>query len=278
VDRQGEWAALGKRFLKDAMIADLAADLVRRRQPDLLFVHFLSADSLQHLHGPRSPEALWAIEYLDSLIGKIVAATRETASDRTTFFVVSDHGFLPVSREVRVNVCLAEAGFAGTVASTRGREAIFVMNHGAGYVYATGRDARDAPDDAWLRDLAAFLAKIEGVSAVWTAHEYPELGLPQPSENAWVGDLLVEAAPGYCFADDAEGEAVTETPRFRGTHGQRPTYEENGAFFLASGARVTKGTRLPPIQSRDLAPTLARLLGIKEMRSEGRVLEEILRV
>src|SRR5205823_425323 len=63
LDRQGEWALLPKRFLKDAMVAEVAAHAVRRHAPDMLMVHFLCADSHQHLFGPRAPEVYWAIEY-----------------------------------------------------------------------------------------------------------------------------------------------------------------------------------------------------------------------
>ena len=55
VERQGEWAELPRRFLKDAMVADLAIDVLRRHTPDLLLLHFLCADSHQHLYGPARP-------------------------------------------------------------------------------------------------------------------------------------------------------------------------------------------------------------------------------
>jgi predicted AlkP superfamily pyrophosphatase or phosphodiesterase len=110
-DRQGEWAQLPRRFLKDAMVADLAAHVARQHRPDLLLVHFLCTDSLQHLHGPRSPEAYWAIEYVDGLIGRFLATLPAgELEERTDLFVVSDHGFLAVDREVRPNVRLRQLG------------------------------------------------------------------------------------------------------------------------------------------------------------------------
>src|SRR5437764_945 len=74
VERQGEWAELPKRFLKDAMVADLAIHVMQRHAPDVLLLHFLCADSHQHLYGPRSPEAYWAIAYIDALIGRVLGA------------------------------------------------------------------------------------------------------------------------------------------------------------------------------------------------------------
>src|SRR5207302_235431 len=82
-----------------------------------------------HLHGPRSPEAYWAIEYVDSLIGRVLATL--PAPEETNVFVVSDHGFLPVSRELRPNVRLRKLGLLEADADGRiGRaEASVVRNH-----------------------------------------------------------------------------------------------------------------------------------------------------
>ncbi|MBI4608921.1 MAG: alkaline phosphatase family protein [Candidatus Rokubacteria bacterium] len=276
VERQGEWAELPKRFLKDAMVADLAAHVLRRHAPHLLLVHFLSTDSFQHLYGPRSPEAYWAIEYVDGLIGQLLASLPPDELDsRTALFVVSDHGFLRVAQEVRVNVRLRQLGLlqADTAGRVQNAEARFIANLGAGYVYLS--DRRNAPTLA--RDLAPELGKLEGISRVWTADDYPALGLPAPEENSHAGDLILEAAPGYDFANEAHGgELVVSPPRYRGTHGQLPTHPENLAFFLAAGAGIGRGLELPAITSRDVAPTLAHALGLAMDASEGRLLTEIL--
>jgi predicted AlkP superfamily pyrophosphatase or phosphodiesterase len=274
VERQGEWAELPRRFLKDAMVADLAIDVLRRHAPDLLLVHFLCADSHQHLYGPRSPEAYWAIAYIDGLVGRLLAALGGDGLDRTSVVVVSDHGFLPVSREIRPNVRLRRRGLlrldaAGAVASA---EARFVMNHGAGWVYALG----DGDRARLARDLRGELAALEGVSAVWTPDEYAALGLPTPRENPWAGDVLLEAAPGYFMVDQMTGDEELAAPRYRGTHGQRAHHLDNHALFVAAGRGIARGARPGRITSRDVAPTLAALLDLSPAPAEGRVLTEVL--
>jgi Type I phosphodiesterase / nucleotide pyrophosphatase len=273
VERQGDWAELPRRFLKDAMVADLAIDVLRRHAPDLLLVHFLCADSHQHLYGPRSPEAYWAIAYIDDLVGRVLTALGPDGLDRTSVVVVSDHGFLPVTREVRPNVRLRRRGVLrvdadGTLAHAQAR---FVMNHGAGWVYALDGDpARLA------RDLRAELASLEGVAAVWTPDEYAALGLPTPDANPRAGDLLLEAAPGFMLSDEMRGDDELGSPRYRGTHGQRPVHADNHAVFLAAGRGIAREVRTGPITSRDVAPTLATLLELPPAPAEGRVLTEIL--
>jgi predicted AlkP superfamily pyrophosphatase or phosphodiesterase len=272
VARQGEWAELPRRFLKDAMVADLAIDLLRRHAPDLLLVHFLCADSHQHLYGPRSPEAYWAIAYIDDLVGRVIAALSPDGLDRTSVVVVSDHGFLPVTREVRPNVRLRRRGVLGVDAdgTLTHAQARFVMNHGAGWVYAL-----DGNPTRLASDLRGELASLEGVAAVWTPDEYVALGLPTPDANPRAGDLLLEAAPGFMLSDEMRGDDELGPPRYRGTHGQRPVHADNHAVFVAAGRGIARGVRTSSITSRDVAPTLAALLDLPPAPAEGRILTEI---
>jgi predicted AlkP superfamily pyrophosphatase or phosphodiesterase len=274
IERQGEWAELPRRFLKDAMVADLALDVLGRHAPDLLLVHFLCADSHQHLYGPRSPEAYWAIAYIDGLVGRLLAGLGGDGLERTSVVVVSDHGFLPVTREIRPNVRLRRRGLLrlGADGTVESAEARFVMNHGAGWIYALG----DGDRARLARDLRGELAALEGVSAVWTPDEYAALGLPTPAENPRAGDLLLEAAPGYFMVDQMTGDDELGSPRYRGTHGQRPSHPDNRAMFIAAGRGVKRGVALGGITSRDVAPTLATLLDLPPAPAEGRALTELL--
>ena len=87
---------------------------------------------------------------------------------------------------------------------------------------------------------------------------------------------MFEAAPGYAFGDDAAGDDEHGPPKFAGTHGQRPIYADNAAFFLAAGPDIKRGIRLPTIRSRDVAPTIAESLGIDLGPVEGVTLQQVL--
>lgn len=274
VDRQGEWAELPKRFMKDAMVGDLAATVWQRHTPGLLLAHFLCVDSFQHLHGPRSPEAYWAIAYVDGRIRQFLDTLPAGALEHdTTVFVVSDHGFLPSTQEIRVNVWLREQRLLDVAADGAivRASARLVMNHGAAYVYVL-----DGDRPATAVDLARALGKLEGVAGAWTEADYRALGLPTSAENPHVGEVVLEAAPGYCFGDTATGDALLGPPKYRGTHGQRPEHADNLAFFLAAGPGIRRAVELPSLTSRDVAPTLAHTLGIAMDDVDGRRLDAIL--
>jgi predicted AlkP superfamily pyrophosphatase or phosphodiesterase len=268
--RQGEWALLPKRFYKDEMVGSVAAHVARRHEPDLLLVHFLCVDSFQHLYGPRSPEAYWAIEYVDGLIGRFLGSLPAPVIDRTALFVVSDHGFLPSTREIRPNVRLRRLGALRLDGDlVIGGEARFVMNHGAGALYRLDAGPRA------VDDIAREIATMEGVSGMWPSAEYAALGLPAPADHSQVADVMFEAAPGYSFGDAAAGDDEHGAPKYLGTHGQRPTYADNAAFFLAAGAGIACGRQIGAIRSRDVAPTVARTLGLTMEFVEGVVLDQV---
>lgn len=147
----------------------------------------------------------------------------------------------------------------------------FVANLGAGFLYVLEGDR-----ERIAADLAREIAKLEGVAAVWTADQYATLGIPTTADNPLVGDVAFEATPGYCFGDTANGDALVGVPKYVGTHGQRPDHGDNLAFCLAAAPGISRGISLGAITSRDVAPTLAHILGVRMINVEGRRLDEIL--
>jgi predicted AlkP superfamily pyrophosphatase or phosphodiesterase len=85
------------------------------------------------------------------------------------------------------------------------------------------------------------------------------------------------AKDGYLFDNSAAGDdSVVPTYNYAATHGYLASDPELRGIFIASGAGIKRGVRLPHIKNLDIAPTLARLLDLKLPEQEGRVLEEIL--
>jgi len=275
VGRMGEWAELPRRYMKDAMLAELAGHVFKRHRPDLMLVHFLCTDSFQHLWGPRSPEAYWAIEYVDERIARLLARLPEgEVPERTALVLLSDHGFLPVEREIRPNARLRELGLLqiDEAGSVRNAQARFIANGGGGLLYVLGPGDRAG----LARELAVELARLDGVAHAWTEDAFPALGLPSPGTNPRLGDVALETHPGFMFVSEAdEAEAVGPSRRYRGAHGHLASRPENHAFLLAVGPGIKPGVELGPIATVDIAPTLARLLGPPLPGVEGRVLAEI---
>jgi predicted AlkP superfamily pyrophosphatase or phosphodiesterase len=261
VERYAHWS---EKFelaaLQDWLSLEVATHLLRQRPPDLLLLHFLVPDCFQHDHGPGSPEARWALEHVDGLLGRLLEALEQTGrADRTAVVVVGDHGFLPTRAVASPNAVLHEAGM--TPADTRRwrgeREALVVPNGGSAHVYV----APGADRDARLGRLRDVLARVPGVAAVLGPESYPDLGLPALSEDPTQGDLVLLAADDWYF-DDRVTLDEGEPERYRGSHGHLHTHPAMRTAFVAAGPGVPEGLRLGEASQLDVAPTVAALLGL----------------
>ena len=205
-------------------------------------------------------------------MGEILAAVaRSGVRDRTTVFITSDHGFKHVQRLIHPNVALRQAGYVTKQgAGADDWQATAISVGGMAGVHLCD------PASQILPELKTLFSKIEGIERVLEAGEAPSLGLPTKQENPGIGDLILIAADGYEFANDDAGDAVVQpVTKPRGTHGYPATDPAMDGIFIATGAGIKPGVTLPRISSLDVAPTIARLLGLTMPDPEGRVLEEI---
>ncbi|HEV2988837.1 MAG TPA: alkaline phosphatase family protein, partial [Candidatus Angelobacter sp.] len=67
------------------------------------------------------------------------------------------------------------------------------------------------------------------------------------------------------------GPLVSSTP-ITGMHGYVPTQPEMRSVFFMAGQGITPSRQLGEIDMRDIAPTIARLLGINLKTAEGKAL------
>ena len=125
--------------------------------------------------------------------------------------------------------------------------------------------------------LKELFARAEGVERVLDGAEAPSLGMPTPAENEGMGDIILYPKAGYAFTGAAGGN-VTAGPalNYGGTHGYASTDPELDGIFIASGAGIKQGVRIERARNLDVAPTIARLLGVALPTAEGRALTEIL--
>ncbi len=264
----------GVAFL-DAMWTRAACHLFESHRPNLLLYHTLNTDYTHHIHGPRSGPGFTALEYADRLLGDLLAAIDRTGlREKTTVVVTTDHGFKKVTKFVRPNVALREAGLIRGLGPTVSSCDAYVMPQGGmAFAYVTDPARRDE----LLPRLREIFAATEGIAKVVDGEEGPSLGMPRPSENAGMGDLVLFAADGYAFRREMhEKSVVVPAVNYAGTHGYPSGDPELDGIFVASGAGIGKGIVLDRIRNLDVAPTLARLMGLEFPETDGRVVEEIL--
>ncbi|HEX4142168.1 MAG TPA: ectonucleotide pyrophosphatase/phosphodiesterase [Pirellulales bacterium] len=274
VNQQGPWVAAPTGGVqRDWLYVRMAAQVLEKHAPNLLLIHLVETDHVEHRAGPRSDDAYWAVSYADDRLRDLVEAiARSPKKQQTTLFVCSDHGFFPIDKEIRPNVLLRQLGLIPADAQAK-KTAVCLSQGGACAVYVLD-DGRRGEIVAQLRDQ---LARIEGVEAVFAPEQFGEIGQPTLAEDPHAADLWLAARSGYSFADTSKDEAVVVLRDSKGgAHGYLPEHSDLEATCVMWGAGIKPGTSLGRVSNLDVAPTIARLLGIELPSAEGKPLVEAL--
>lgn len=255
----------------DAVRAKGAAWVVREKQPHLMLAYLTDLDSVQHEHGPFTPAARATLELIDDGVGRIIEAARAAGTlDQTTFVVVSDHGFLPVTKMVRPYVLLAREGLVDLDQKVvRGWRAAPVPCGGTCAIMLS-----DPRDDALRAQVQGVLAKAAADPALGIRKVHTEAEM-LPREGFAGAAFVLEAETGFEYSWSTDGPIVGPSDH-GGTHGYPPERTEMHASLMFSGAGVKKGAPLGIVQLVDVAPTIARMLGLSLPDAEGTVLESAL--
>lgn len=271
VDEHGAWTGeSGGGVKRDWLYTRMARQLFKKHPPNLLVIHLVEVDHVEHKHGPRSPEAYWSVSYADDRLRDIVEAIKLSPHrDKTTLVIASDHGFFPITKDIRPNVLLKQQGLL----SKEKKQAYCLSQGGACMVYLLDEEISEKTRATLKKKLAA----VEGIQAVLEQDEYTKLGQPTPAEDSRAPDFWLAAKSGYSFTNSDAGEETVVARKTRGgTHGYLPDQPDMLATLVISGYGVKPGTDLGKIQSLDVAPTMARLLGIKLPTAQGEPLERAL--
>lgn len=242
------------RVKPDRLRTEAALYLMKKYRPDLVLLHLGEYDFQAHRYGPASRQALAALEETDAEIGRLRQASGEPGE--VTFVVLSDHGFLPVEKEIAPLVVLAEEGLFGKH-GTRKPE---LQRLGA--VQAGGSFALywlEEPSTEDRRALDRAVTQLRKTGAIAEVVDRPTLELLAADPDA---ELMLDASPGYCFSDRFRGPVVQKTTTDHGTHGQLPSRAGLEASFIVAGPDVAPGKNLGRFKLTDVAPTLAQCLGI----------------
>ncbi len=214
-----------------------------RRPPDVLTVHLVDCDSMRHHYGADSPEARAAMERLDRRVGRIMQAIEKAGLLLETLFcVVSDHGQQDAAKGILLDAKLKAA--CGARAQSLGMGA---------YIFG--------PDLEKARKVLEENREAWGIARIFTEKDLRSLHAPKDVH------LAVDALPEHCFIDRQE-----ET---FGEHGFSLDCPQARTLLWLKGPGVKQGFRLPEANLVDIAPTLAKALGLSLPDAEGKALEEV---
>ena len=243
--------------LTDRDLTDVALYILKTHKPGVLLLHLGSLDAAEHAAGPGSQRAIETLQQIDGYLGELRDAIAQTGlADRTDFVIVSDHGFAPIERQVQPNAAFKKDGLltvnaAGTVT---GWQAYFHSEGGAGFVYL-----KDPNDGGVVERVRTILTALKddpanGIASIWSREELAKFGA-DPAAIFGVG-----MRPG--FYSGSGNDVISTTPRNKGGHGFDPNLPQLHASFIIAGPGARAGTNLGIVRMTQIAPTLAKVLGL----------------
>jgi predicted AlkP superfamily pyrophosphatase or phosphodiesterase len=256
-------------MVRDDRAGEMAAWLLERRRPALLLLHVLAVDHFQHEHGREHPLVRRALGAADRVLGRLVeAAQRAGIAPRTAFVVTGDHGFADVHTTLYVNAWLAAAGLRAARADRGDWRATFHTSSASAFLHL--RDRRDA--QAVERARAALAAQPPELRRLFRVVERDELDRLGAAPDAALGLAFV---PGVTAGYAAERPPTG--PSDGATHGYLPDTPGLQTGLVGWGPGFHPGAAVPRMQSVDVAPLVARLLGLPFTAPDGVLRGELLR-
>jgi len=240
----------------DRAFAQAAIFAIASKHARFVTLHMGTLDEEQHAHSPFSPEACQTLIELDKQVGLVEQAALAANPD-AVIAVVSDHGFVRTDHRVNLQVPFIQAGLITVSASnsvTAWKASVFPAGGSAAIVL---HDPADKVTEQAVRQLLHDLAS-NPANGIATILEKPEIEKLGGFPNAtFVVDLETDYQLGYA----TQGELVTPAPS-TGMHGYLPSHPEMRSSFFLRGKGIAAGRDLGVVDMRQIAPTLARILGL----------------
>lgn len=253
---------------EDEIRAKYAIELLTLKHPDFMTVYFTGLDTEQHKTGPFSATSNQVLERIDALVGQVRAAAEKQSPGHAYICVISDHGFAAVQHDVNLYEEFLAAGLftldaQHKIASWKAMP--WPMGGSAAVILA---DPNDATTKATIDTLLAKLAgdPANGISRIMS-HDEVVAGRGLPNAEA-----LVVMAPGYELGYGFVPPLVTAGSN-GGMHGYSPERAEMRSSFFLVGPSVARDKSVGLIDMRNIAPTLAQIMGARLPDAEEPAIE-----
>ncbi len=252
----------------DTIRARFALTLLETRKPQFMTAYLTALDHEQHASGPDTAAAHNVLQHIDALIGELVAAAQRVHPDGVVA-IVSDHGFAPVQQDVNLYLPFIKAGLVTLKDGEVTDWQAMPWNDGGSAAIVL----HDPSNTAVRAKVAALLRQLQddpqyGIAHVLDHDEAVTRG--GTAQASW----FVQFRPGDEMGIKPDAP-VLSPGHYRGMHGYDAALPEMRSTFLIEGNGVPAARNLGSIDMRDIAPTLAMLLGVQLPQAQGKALLEV---
>lgn len=251
----------------DEVRGKYAVWILQKKHPGLLLLHLTALDHIEHETGVFSAEDLAVLERLDAIVGNVRVAAETVAPGHAVVAVVSDHGFVNYDQQLNLLPAFRDAKLF--TVDEKGK-----ITDWRAMPWVTGGSAaivlKDPKDAGTIMEVRALLTKIaddpaSGVNRILDAEELRNRGA-YPNASFFVG-----LKPGWRTGHSLDGPVVSKV-KPGGTHGELPFIVPLRSSFFVVGPNIAPGKKLGVIDMVDIAPTLAKEVGLALPTAEGKPL------
>ncbi|MCZ6730216.1 MAG: alkaline phosphatase family protein [SAR324 cluster bacterium] len=267
---ESDWLRIEKGVAGDqVMTARFCEEVLRIRRPALSVLWLSEPDHTGHHTPLGSPAHREAIAGADACVAKVAAAVEalDPAWQDTLMIVCSDHGHETGEREIHIEELLVAAGLKESMTSS---DVVVAPNGSAALIYMSEHAA------ARREELIGYLQTQEWVGRLYAGPELAEVGLETDTALAVAIDMGKSdrvneyGVPGYSYL--AHNAMAGKDYTGLGQHGGLGAYEQQ-PFLFARGGDIPRRKEVDrPSAPVDIAPTIARHLGLPQDGMDGKPL------
>jgi len=248
---------------------------------DVLALSLSSTDSIGHAFGPFSREVQDQILQLDQILGSFLEFVEQAVGlERTLIVLTSDHGVVPVpeySRELGEDAeGLRMADIYRGINERLGAEpdTRWFSSNSYGWIQVDRELAsqRGVDADDLVRQARAYIETLDSVAAVFSRHELLEDRAPDSELEELVRRSFYAERSGDLYLVH---QPLSQWQSGSASNHQSPYDYDRRVPLILRGPGIRPGSYASPAAVVDIAPTLARILGLTAPSGlEGRVLDE----
>ena len=214
-----------------AWIAETAGWAMQQYRPNFFYIYLPQLDYAAQKTGPDSPAALKAVQELDEVLGKLIAAAEAAfpvspgpQAGSLTWLIASEYVITPVDHVTYPNRVLREAGLltvkddgAGVLIDFPNTPAWALVDHQFSHVFVNNRDV------ATISKIAALFNNYPGIAEILTGDRRDKYAL----DHERSGDVILISTPNswqayYYWLDDARAPKFARTVDIHNKPGYDP--------------------------------------------------------
>jgi predicted AlkP superfamily pyrophosphatase or phosphodiesterase len=262
----------------DNFTGDLTNYLITNKKPNLLFVHFTELDYIRHKLGLYAKEGNEVLTRMDKRVARIIDSTKKAGIyNETSFIILGDHGTNDYDYYICINSIFHKANLINTDKNNKitSWKAFCNSCGGSAQIFLRNKQDKSTLNKVYniLNDI--YMDSNSCIKNIYTANEANKKFCLDGNFS-----FVVEAKDEYVFGNYICDELVvlgTKFPKHVADHGYEPCHRNMRTMLLAKGMNINN-SYLSKAYLVDIAPTMAKLLGISMQDVDGKCLNKIINV